>query len=112
MFLASGKSVPILIHCNEGKDRTGFVCAVLEALCGASILEITEDYMKSFENYFEVQKGSETCNLIASEIIVFLKRISGGRFNENLSESTASYLQRKAELDLREINFVKNLLCV
>jgi protein tyrosine/serine phosphatase len=36
---------PYLLHCAEGKDRTGFVFALLEALCGASYEEIEKDYM-------------------------------------------------------------------
>ena len=34
---------PYLIHCTEGKDRTGFVCLLLEAHCGASYEEIADD---------------------------------------------------------------------
>ena len=30
---------PFLIHCTEGKDRTGFMCMLVEALCGASYQE-------------------------------------------------------------------------
>jgi hypothetical protein len=40
---------PYLIHCHAGVDRTGFVSAVLEALMGASVLEIETDYLRSFE---------------------------------------------------------------
>jgi len=43
---------PYLIHCTEGKDRAGFVSAVLEALMGADLQEIVADYMKSYENYY------------------------------------------------------------
>jgi protein tyrosine/serine phosphatase len=39
---------PYLIHCFAGIDRTGFVAAVLEALMGASIHEIVDDYLLSF----------------------------------------------------------------
>ena len=45
---------PYLIHCNEGKDRAGFVAALLEALGGAEAEEIVEDYMLSYENYYHV----------------------------------------------------------
>lgn len=31
---------PVYIHCTEGKERTGFVCVLLEALAGASYDEI------------------------------------------------------------------------
>ena len=58
---------PYLIHCTEGKDRTGFVCAVLEALCGASYEEIVADYMITYENYYGITRESapDSYNAIA-----------------------------------------------
>ena len=50
---------PYYIHCTEGKDRTGFVCLLLEALADASYEEIEADYMKSYENYFGITKESD-----------------------------------------------------
>ena len=50
---------PFYIHCMEGKDRTGFVCMLLEALAGASFDEMKKDYMITYENYFDVTE-SET----------------------------------------------------
>lgn len=47
-------SGPVYIHCMEGKDRTGFVCTLLEALAGASYEEMRRDYMKTYENYYSV----------------------------------------------------------
>ena len=46
VFMA-GREGPYLVHGKEGKIRTGFVCAVLEALCGATMEEIDEDFMVS-----------------------------------------------------------------
>ena len=48
---------PYLIHCKEGKDRTGFVIAILECLAGASEEEIVEDYMVTFINFFRLEKS-------------------------------------------------------
>lgn len=45
---------PVYIHCMEGKDRTGFVCLLLEALAGASYDEMKKDYMTTYGNYFGV----------------------------------------------------------
>lgn len=45
---------PCFIHCVEGKDRTGFVCILLEALCGASYAELEEDYMITYDNYYGI----------------------------------------------------------
>ena len=63
--LAAGLSVmtehegPYLVHCTEGKDRTGFVCMLLEALCGASYDEIVDDYMITYDNYYGITKEAE-----------------------------------------------------
>ena len=53
MLNASG---PIYIHCMEGKDRTGFVCMLLEALAGATYDEMLADYMVTYENYYSVSR--------------------------------------------------------
>ncbi len=45
---------PYLVHCTEGKDRTGFVCLLLEALCGATYEEIVADYMITYDNYYQI----------------------------------------------------------
>lgn len=43
---------PYYIHCVEGKDRTGFVLAVLEGFASATYEEITSDFMKSYYNFY------------------------------------------------------------
>ena len=53
------KEGPYLVHCTEGKDRTGFVCLLLEALCGASYEEIVDDYMITYYNYYKITEESD-----------------------------------------------------
>jgi len=60
---------PYLIHCTEGKDRAGFVCALLELLTGASASEAEQDYMLSFVNYYGVVPGGEQYEAIAESNI-------------------------------------------
>ena len=55
----SEREGPYLVHCTEGKDRTGFVCMLLEALCGASYDEIVSDYMITYDNYYQITQSSE-----------------------------------------------------
>ena len=50
---------PYLIHCTEGKDRTGFVCMLIEALCGATYDEIEKDYMITYKNYYGITKETD-----------------------------------------------------
>ncbi len=63
-YLADNEG-PYLIHCNEGKDRTGFAAAILECLMGASADEVVEDYMLTFRNFYGVEPGSEVYQRIA-----------------------------------------------
>ncbi len=55
----AGAEGPYLVHCTEGKDRTGFVCMLLEALCGASYEEIVDDYMVTYYNYYKITRETE-----------------------------------------------------
>ena len=50
---------PYLVHCTEGKDRTGFVCLLLEALCGAAYEEMRDDYMLTYANYYRIDETSD-----------------------------------------------------
>ncbi len=60
----------ILFHCTEGKDRTGFVGVVLESLCGASYKEMRDDYMITYDNYYNLTEESDKT---AYDYIVELK---------------------------------------
>ncbi len=58
------------IHCTEGKDRAGFVSAILECLMGASYDEVISDYMVTYYNYYGVTRGDERYQTIAESNIV------------------------------------------
>ena len=60
----------ILFHCTEGKDRTGFVGLLLERLCGASYEEMLQDYMVTYDNYYNLTEASDKT---AYDYIVELK---------------------------------------
>ncbi|MCD8254095.1 MAG: SAM-dependent chlorinase/fluorinase [Oscillospiraceae bacterium] len=68
-FIAANEG-PYLVHCNEGKDRAGFVSAVLECFMGATYDEVVADYMTTYCNYYGVTVGSEQYDYIASANIV------------------------------------------
>ena len=60
---------PYLVHCNEGKDRAGFVSAILECLMGATAEEVIADYMVTYYNYYGVEEGSEQYDAIGNSNI-------------------------------------------
>ena len=57
---------PYYIHCLEGKDRTGYVCMVIEALMGATYDELIEDYFITYHNYYGIEKGTSKYDMIKS----------------------------------------------
>ena len=61
---------PYLIHCNEGKDRAGFVSALLECLMGATMDEVIDDYMVTYFNYYGVMEGSENYDAIVKNNLI------------------------------------------
>ncbi|MBQ6053636.1 MAG: tyrosine-protein phosphatase [Clostridia bacterium] len=67
-YIASHEG-PYLIHCNEGKDRTGFAAAILECLMGASAEEVICDYMITYYNYYGITAESEQYLQIANSNI-------------------------------------------
>ena len=68
---------PVLVHCNEGQDRAGFVSALLECLMGASYEEVVADYMVTFYNYYGVQEGTDQYNQISNNVIKNLSTAFG-----------------------------------
>lgn len=43
-LLADPKSYPVLIHCTQGKDRTGLIVILVLLLCGVDTAAISKDY--------------------------------------------------------------------
>ena len=96
-FLAEG-STPYLVHCLEGKDRTGFAIMVLEALMGWNEAQIVADYMQTYTNYYGIEPGTEKFDLIVKNNIMEMLCIMadlepGSSLAEvNLKAAAESYL--------------------
>ena len=83
---------PYYIHCMEGKDRTGFVCMLIEALFDASYEEMCKDYMQTYKNYFKVSKEETPQKYDAIVALYF--------------DSFMEYLSNQADKEtLKELNY-------
>ncbi len=49
--ILEGDALPLLIHCHAGKDRTGFVMAMLLAAVGVGEADIIDDYVTTALNF-------------------------------------------------------------
>ncbi len=86
-------------HCTEGKDRTGFMCMLLEALSGAGYEDIVRDYMITYGNYYGITKETKEkqYNLIVEQVLNPMIDGMAGKeisdyYNEDLSSCAEQYL--------------------
>ena len=88
---------PYLFHCAEGKDRAGLTAAVLEALMGASLEEIQDDYAKTYTNYYDVQDGKQVA--IQPEVLQTIREIIVRNMSASfgIEDLTTVDLQKAAE---------------
>ena len=106
---------PYLIHCKEGKDRTGFAAALLEALMGANLDEITADYLLTYRIFYGIDPKTEQAEQIAqSNILTSLGKAFGadlihGGTDVNLADCAENYLHGLG-MSSEEIATLKNCL--
>lgn len=111
------KEGPYLVHCLEGKDRTGFVCMLLEALAGASYDEIIDDYMETYANYYGITRETKPEKYAAikeNNIDYMLRFIAGGEetdpAKEDLKSASEKYL-KDGGMEDEEIKLIQEKLC-
>lgn len=109
---------PYLIHCTEGKDRAGFASALLECLMGATLEEVVADYMTTYENYYNLEEGSEQYTSIAdSNIMASLTTVVCGLekgsdiSGVDLASAANNYLE-KIGMTSAEIKALKSKLSI
>ena len=100
------KDGPYLIHCTEGKDRTGFVCMLLAALGGASYQEIVDDYMITYDNYYEITEAKDKAKydvILEKNLIAMMKVVAGDESIDlktaDLSACAKAYLRKAGMTD-------------
>jgi protein tyrosine/serine phosphatase len=92
---------PWLIHCHAGVDRTGFFSMVLEALMGATINEIADDYLLSFSSIFEPNVVMRLLSVMGGPLVIS---------NQNLQSIAGQYLRDKIGLSGEEVDLLKKKL--
>ena len=101
---------PYLIHCNEGKDRAGFVSALLEILMGATLEEVIDDYMVTYYNYYGVEEGTEKYDVIVdNNLIQTLEKNFkvGDAYTADLMAEAVEYLTEELGLSADEVHALK-----
>ncbi len=79
LFIADHPEDKIAIHGKEGRNRTGYVVAIITALCGANLDDINDDYMLSFENYYGVKKDRHQYDELSKSVPYLFSIMNGGK---------------------------------
>lgn len=96
---------PCLIHCKEGKDRTGILCAILECFAGATADDVKRDYMITYYNFYNVQPEDAAYSIILNNNLV--KTLCSLYEIDDLEEAD---LKEEAEQYLRAIGLTPEQL--
>ena len=86
-ILLNANSYPVLIHCRAGKDRTGFICALVQRAVGVGREAVFQDYLKTNDHFVP----------LTPHMVRMIKILSLGRVQvENLRAAASAreeYLQ-------------------
>lgn len=79
--LAERSSWPVVVHCTQGKDRTGLIVLLVLLLCGVEIEAITRDYVQSEQD-------------LAPEMEERMKEISSIGLDESFAKCPENFPRR------------------
>lgn len=103
---------PYLFHCYIGKDRTGFLAALLELLMGAGVNEIQEDFLQTYENLYGgrtdiPQKIDDAKKKLIRETIVSILTYVFGTDEDTLRKSPQTVEKYLISVGLDENEIIK-----
>lgn len=111
LIFMSENDGPYLFHCTEGKDRAGFMGAMLGSLMGATKEEIVNDYMQSYHNYYGIEKDSEKYAIITEDVLSMLKIITASKDLDNVDfKATSEAFLVKAGMTITQIATLRTKL--
>ena len=106
---------PFLVHCQVGRDRTGFVILLLECLMEASYKDMLNDYAQSYVNingYSLAQSQSKAVQCLNEEFQYMTGKKNITDWNKvDLVKYAERYL-KKGGMTSREIKKLKKRLSV
>ena len=105
--MITADSLPVLVHCTSGKDRTGILCALILNLCGFSDDDIVEDYHIT-ERHISKLFASDVIKTVGNFVGEHMKRAPKSVMYEILAfirkkhGTIPGYLEEKANFSLQE----------
>lgn len=106
---ANADNYPIYMHCSYGKDRTGTISYLLNALCGASKTQCWQDFWLSmYAESGAIQKENVQHTY---DVLMGLHNFINGQSGKTYADKTANYL-KTVGLSEQEIAQIRNNLLI
>ncbi|PCK21247.1 protein tyrosine phosphatase [Bacillus pumilus] len=121
-LLSDEKNYPLMLHCTSGKDRTGFLSALIQLAAGVPMHTVLSEYMRSNEGVQMLVKRQErfvrmmSLYRVSKEQIQPLLGVQQDYLEDVLKEmidtygSAEGYLIEACEVPEAQLNEMKNIL--
>lgn len=105
---ANKDNYPIYVHCAIGRDRTGTICFLINALCGVEKNDLYKDYelsMLSKATHVEKDTPEMMVNYHLKNLVELIEEQKG----KTLAEKTETYMKRLGITD-KEIQSIRDIM--
>lgn len=105
---AKPENYPIYAHCSLGRDRTGTIIFLINALCGVGEMDLFMDYEISFFSQVGCADNQTATNMVNNaftSLYNYIKNYSTGTVQENTEK-----FMRDIGISQEEIDSIRNIL--
>lgn len=99
---AKPENYPIYVHCSLGRDRTGTIIFLINALCGVGEMDLYMDYEASFFSTVGCLDGQTPNNMVSgafSGLMTYMKNYGDGTLSKNTEKFMLDLGITQAEID-------------
>jgi hypothetical protein len=99
---ANPENYPIYVHCSLGRDRTGTICFLINALCGVGEMDLFMDYELSFMSVMGNLDGQTPRSIVGGAFTTlynYMKNYAKGTLAQNAEKFMLDIGITQAEID-------------
>ena len=109
---ANPANYPIYVHCALGRDRTGTICFLINALCGVGEMDLYRDYEMSFLS----ERGSygstpmDHVGYAFTSLYDYINTYPVANPDATLADRTAAFMMEQLDITQAEIDSIRLIL--
>ncbi len=108
-LFANAENYPIYVHCSLGRDRTGTICFLINALCGASEKDLYLDYEFSLLSVSGTADNQSAATMVLGNFKTMYEQVKAYAPNGTMAEATEAYM-KSIGITQTEIDSIRSIL--